>query len=208
MKNYKFTQNWFNSDDIEKILPINTLDELHILEIGSFEGKSTVWFINNLLKNEKSTITCIDPWMNFYQNSNSFNSYNPETKTQSGIDYIKDDIKGRFLHNINETGYSNKVNVTHGMSYLELPKLINEKKLYDIIFIDGNHTSPFVLTDAVMSWFLLKPNGIMIFDDYLWEFNQDKETLSPKLAIDSFIRIYNDYIKVTLNGYRKAIKKI
>ena len=69
--------------------------------------------------------------MNFYQNSNSFDSYNPNTKTQSGVDYIKDDIKGRFLYNINETGHSNKVNIMHGMSYFELAKLINQNKLKD-----------------------------------------------------------------------------
>jgi hypothetical protein len=54
MKNYKFTQNWFTSDDLKKILPIHTLNELHILEIGSFEGMSTVWFIDKLLRNEKN----------------------------------------------------------------------------------------------------------------------------------------------------------
>ena len=207
MKNYKFTQNWFTSDDLVKILPINTLNELHILEIGSFEGMSTVWFIDNLLKNENSNITCIDPWMNYYQNSNSFESYNPDTKTQSGIDYIKDDIKGRFLYNKNESGHPNKVNVIQGLSYFELAKLINTNNLYDVIFIDGNHTSPFVLTDAVMSWYLLKPNGIMIFDDYLWTYNKGK-TLTPKLAVDSFIEIFSDYSKVIWDDYRKAIKKI
>jgi predicted O-methyltransferase YrrM len=212
MKNYKFTKNWFGSTDIEKILPLYTLDELHVLEIGSFEGKSTVWFIENLLKNENSTITCIDPWMNFYQNSNSFESYNPSTKTQSGVDYLIDDIKGKFLYNINETGYPTKVIVRQGMSYLELPKLIDQNKLYDVIFIDGNHTSPFVLTDAVLCWYLLKPNGIMIFDDYLWTFKNGKtltpKTLTPKLAIDSFVEIFSDYSSVILDGYRKAIKKI
>lgn len=207
MKNYKFSQDWFSSDDIKNILPTQTSNELHILEIGSFEGKSTVWFIDNLLKHQNSTITCIDPWMNFYQNSDSFKSYKPETKTQSGVDYIKDDIKGRFLYNINESDYPNKVNIIQGMSYSELPDLINQNNMYDIIFIDGNHTSPFVLTDAVMSWYLLKQNGIMIFDDYLWSYNKGK-TLTPKLAIDSFIECFSDYSEIILDGYRKAIKKV
>lgn len=207
MKNYKFSQDWFSSDDIQNILPIHTLNELHILEIGSFEGKSTVWFIDNLLKNKNSSITCIDPWMNFIQNINSFESYNPDTKTQSGVDYIKDDVKGRFLYNINESEWPNKVNTIQGMSFSELPKLITKNKLYDIIYIDGNHTSPFVLTDAVMCWYLLKPNGIMIFDDYLWEYNKGK-TLTPKFAIDSFIEIFSDYSKIIFDGYKKVIKKI
>jgi predicted O-methyltransferase YrrM len=208
MKNYKFTKNWFGATDLEKVLPVNTSEEIHILEIGSFEGKSTVWFIDNILKNQKSTITCIDPWMNFYQNTNSFNSYDENTKTKSGIDYIKDDIKGNFLYNINQTGFSNKVNVIQGLSYLELPKLIGQSKKYDYIYIDGNHTSPFVLTDAVMSWYLLKPNGFIIFDDYKWDNFGGPKTTSPKLAVDSFVSCFGDYIKVIWNDWRYIIKKI
>ena len=47
----------------------------------------------------------------------------------------------------------------------------------------------------------------MIFDDYLWTYNKGK-TLTPKLAVDSFIEIFSDYSKVIWDDYRKAIKKI
>lgn len=207
MRKYKFTQDWFASKDLEQFLPTNTQEEFHILEIGSFEGKSTVWFIDNLLQNPNSTITCIDPWMNFVQNATSFDTYSPDTKTQSGVDYIKDDIKGRFLYNVSQTGYPEKVKTIQGMSYEELPILINQKQEYDLIFVDGNHTAPFVLTDAVMSWYLLKKGGIIIFDDYLWDYNPGI-TVRPKLAIDSFISNFNDYCKVIWDSNRKAITKL
>ena len=48
--NYKFTKNWFSKADLEQHLKVDTQEEIHILEIGSFEGRSTVWFINNILK--------------------------------------------------------------------------------------------------------------------------------------------------------------
>ena len=208
MKKYKFTKNWFGAHDLQRILPVNTKEEIHILEIGSFEGKSTVWFIDNILKNEKSTITCIDPWMNYYLSTDSFNSYDEKTKTKSGIDYIKDDIKGNFLNNINQTGFSNKVNMIQGLSHLELPKLLNESKKYDYIYIDGNHTSPFVLTDAIMSWYLLKPDGLLIFDDYKWDNFGGPKTTSPKLAVDSFVSCFEDYIEVIWVDWRYIVKKI
>lgn len=207
MKDYKFTQDWFGSKDLEQFLPIDNQEEFHILEIGSFEGKSTVWFINNLLQNPNSTITCIDPWMNFIQNTSSFDTYSPDTKTQSGVDYIKDDIKGRFIYNVSQTGNPEKVKTIQGMSYEELPTLIHQKQEYDLIFIDGNHTAPFVLTDAIMSWYLLKKEGIMIFDDYLWGYNPGI-TVRPKLAVDSFISNFNDYCKVIWDSHRKAIIKL
>ena len=35
-----------------------------------------------------------------------------------------------------------------------------EQKMYDIIFIDGNHTAPYVMMDSVMSWPLLKKGEV------------------------------------------------
>ena len=56
------------------------------------------------------------------------------------------------------------------------------------------------------AWNLLKNNGIMIFDDYLWMPDIAK-TLRPQMAIDHFIEVFHDYCEVRLNDYRKAIVK-
>lgn len=199
MKNYKFTENWFNSKDIETFLPINDVQERHILEIGSFEGKSTIWFLENLLQNNNSTITCIDPWTSYSQNSDSYNSYNSDNAEFNFTSH-----KETFLYNISQTEEEHKVIIKQGYSQEILPKLSLGDKQYDIIFIDGNHTSPFVLTDAVLSWYCLKHGGVMIFDDYHWGDGR----LGPKLAIDSFINVFGDYCTVIWDEYRKAIKKL
>ena len=201
MINYKFTEDWFSADDLVQFLPLKTQKEIHFLEIGSFEGKSTVWFLENILLNEKSTITCIDPWTTYSQNNNSFDSYN---KVDSEWNFT--DNKNIFLHNIYLSGFKNKVIIEQGFSNEILPKFILDKKKYDIIFIDGNHTSPFVITDGIMSCYLLKEGGLMIFDDYLW--SDSNSTLSPKLAVDSFINCFRDYIEVIWSEYRLVIKKI
>ena len=201
MINYKFTEDWFSADDLVQFLPLKTQEEIHFLEIGSFEGKSTVWFLENILLNEKSTITCIDPWTTYSQNNNSFDSYN---KVDSEWNFT--DNKNTFLHNIYLSGFKNKVIIEQGFSNEILPKFILDKINYDIIFIDGNHTSPFVITDGIMSWYLLKEGGLMIFDDYLW--SDSNSTLSPKLAVDSFINCFRDYIEVIWSEYRLVIKKI
>jgi predicted O-methyltransferase YrrM len=203
MKNYKFTEDWFSADDLVQFLPLQTQEEIHILEIGSFEGKSTVWFLENILLNEKSTITCIDPWTTYSQNKNSFDSYN---KIDSEWNFT--DNKNTFLYNIDLSGFKNKVIIEQGFSNEILPKFILDKKKYDIIFIDGNHTSPFVITDGIMSWYLLKEGGLMIFDDYLWSDSNSSSTLSPKLAVDSFVNCFGDYIEVIWSGYRLVINKI
>jgi predicted O-methyltransferase YrrM len=212
MRNYRFTQNWFTSDDLVHFLPLKIEEEIHILEIGSFEGKSTVWFIDNLLTNPGSSITCIDPWTSFDQKHNSINSYSENLNNKEQFANVLDgfvftDEYQTFLHNIEETKKSSQVNIIKGFSKLVLPSLITGSKKFDIVFIDGNHTAPCVLLDAVMSWELLNVNGYMIFDDYLWCMDLP-ETLRPKVAVDNFIKNYSDYLEVCFSDYRLAIKRI
>jgi predicted O-methyltransferase YrrM len=204
MKNYKFTENWFESDDLNNFTPKGTQKELHILEIGSFEGKSAVWFLENLLQNQNSSITCIDPWTSYSQTNDSFESYNSEN-----TEWDFKNHKNTFLHNIKESGFENKVNIIQGFSHEILPELIHKKK-FDIIFIDGNHTAPFVITDAVFSWYMLKTDGLLIFDDYQWGKTKNLvgTTLAPKLAIDSFVDCFSDYLEVIHKEWRLAIRKI
>ena len=204
MKNYRFTENWFTDDGLVILNDLDVTKELHILEIGSFEGKSTVWFLENILQNKNSTITCVDPWMNYSQDQDSLNSY---FKGENEWDLINRKTKEIFLHNIVESGDSGKVIIRQGFSDKVLPCLITEQKMYDIIFIDGNHTAPYVIMDSVMSWPLLKKGGIMIFDDYNWELD-NPPTLRPKESVDYFMLSFSDYIKEIYCDYRRMIKKI
>ena len=208
--NYNFTSNWFDWNESRKtdlidILPHKKNDEIHILEIGSYEGRSTVWFVENFLNNDKSTMTCIDPWEDYSQDANSMGSYG---SSDASWKFKTRKIKDVFLNNIELTGKKNQVLVKQGMSNKILPLLISEDKEYDVVYIDGNHVAPFVLMDAVMSWNLLKKNGIMIFDDYLWGPDIAK-TLRPQIAIDNFIEVFKDYCReVKLNNYKAIVKKI
>lgn len=199
-KNYHFTESWFSHNDLDAFVP-KTTDEIKMLEVGSFEGRSTVWFLENVLLNRKSTITCVDPWTTYSQNSDTFNSY---FTSESEWDFRNH--KRTFLHNIYNSGFMEKVNVIQDSSHLALPKLISNGDKFDIIFIDGNHTSPFVITDCVMSWYLLNKGGLMIFDDYLW--GDVNSTNSPKIAIDSFVNCFKDYLEVVWSDYKFAIKRI
>ena len=203
MKNYKFTEDWFTSDGLSMINKLDENNELHFLEIGSFEGKSTIWFLDNFLKNPKSTITCVDPWLNYGQGKNSLNSYGV-----SGMpwNFGETKVKERFLKNIVESGYSDKVKIIQELSDRALPQLICQNKKYDLIFIDGNHVAPYVLMDSVMSWPLLKVGGYILFDDYSWGLNGDI-TLRPKKSIDSFTEIFSDYIEEVYTKNRKVIRR-
>lgn len=189
MNNYIFTEDWFTSN-----IPIwnhflnkfKNISNLNFLEIGSFEGLSTIWMLENILTHETSKITCIDT----FEGSN---------------EHDKDKIKNLydiFLHNI--SNYKDKVNVIKNKSFNAL-KLINDK--YDLIYIDGDHKSAGVLEDAILSFPLLKKNGIMIFDDYKWNGFKHIPIYNPKIGIDAFLEIYCDRINILHSDYQVIIEK-
>jgi predicted O-methyltransferase YrrM len=60
---------------------------------------------------------------------------------------------------------------------------------------------------AVLSLPLLKQGGLIIFDDYLWTCSK-KDIDDPKPAIDAFIDLYADKIKVLFINQQVIIKKI
>jgi predicted O-methyltransferase YrrM len=72
-------------------------------------------------------------------------------------------IKKRYLSNVKIAGGETRTTLIVGPSQVELRKL--PLGAYDLIYIDGSHFPADVLEDAVLSWRLLKPGGMLIFDD-------------------------------------------
>lgn len=53
---------------------------------------------------------------------------------------------------------------------------------YDFVYVDGNHSTVGVMSDALLAWRVLKVNGVVIFDDY-------GGICNVKVALDAFIQI-------------------
>ncbi len=106
------------------------------LEIGSFEGRSAIWFLENVLTHESSSITCVDPFPGRV------------------VEY--------FDHNVRVSGHADRVVRLRGMSQRVLRTM---ERRYDFIYIDGCHRPACALADIVLSWDL-KSSGVMIIDDY------------------------------------------
>lgn len=63
VKGYKFTTDWFieNLPTWEQyLIHLANQPEINVLEIGSWEGMSACWLLDNILTHESSRITCID----------------------------------------------------------------------------------------------------------------------------------------------------
>ena len=152
---------------------------VRMLEIGSFEGCSTVWFLNNVLTHPTARLVCVD---------------------------LFDDPRreARFDSNMKVCGAGAKMQKRKGPSELLIPEL--ERESFDVIYVDGSHEAANVMLDAMVSWELLKPGGVLIFDDYEWE-PQRPAGRRPQLAIDLFLRSHLGTYEILEKGYQVAIAK-
>ena len=130
-------------------------------------------------------------------------------KLEGSHHFIMDINTNEYIEN-NIQPYINKVTYYLGES-ADSFKIINHndetKEFLDLIYIDGNHLSKYVLEDAVNAFYCLKNYGVMIFDDFAGGLEQE-EHLQVKTAVDAFIHAYRKYVNVIHVGYQLILQKI
>jgi predicted O-methyltransferase YrrM len=193
MSEERYTYNWFsgNASQWETMLAEYAAQpHLNFLEIGSFEGRSACWLLRNILTDPTSRLTCIDLF--------------PETLGPGdGMPRMATPDK-TFDANIAATGQGAQVTKLRGASEALLRTLAADA--YDFIYIDGSHNAPYVLSDAVLSWYLLKVDGLICFDDYEW-MPEYPPLERPAAGIDAFMQLYAGLFEVTYTGYQIALRK-
>lgn len=185
---YSFSQDWFSHHipSIDRIL--TRLRPTRILEIGCYEGRSTSYLIERCAEFGPLQIHCVDTW-------------------QGSVDLAPDKMDGveqRFDRNVESAMARAGANVVfrkiRQRSHRAMAALIAERTdPFDLIYVDGSHTAPDVLTDAVLAFQLLRVGGVMIFDDYLWSMEPPlaADPLNmPKLAIDVFATVFARKVRV------------
>ena len=188
---YKYTygRDWFYKSEIYQnakfFLGKASRKKFKILEIGSFEGLSTTFFIDNFLSKSDSLLTSVDPFVLYSKNDHNSLLEHKQIKN--------------FFFNISQSKYPEKV------QYLGLTSdnffEVNKKK-YNFIYIDGMHTKEQIPKDIANSWDSLLINGIIWMDDYL----VDKGKL--KKSFDETIASLKGRHEVIHKGYQLAIKKL
>jgi predicted O-methyltransferase YrrM len=121
------------------------------------------------------------------------------------VNYDFSKLYDTFVNNIGEN--IDKVVIHRGQSG-KILKTDFQENSFDFIYIDGSHTAPDVLQDAVLCHPLLKVGGILIFDDYGWKDpNVEDPTNSPAMAIDFFYGVHKNSYDVVINGYQIGLLK-
>lgn len=157
------------------------------LEIGTFEGNSAEWMLDNIFTDPSSRYHCIDPFTGSIEHKVAkINTSKLEETARARL--------ARFPNVDIHVGYSQNV-----LRDLKV-KLVSA-------YIDGSHTARDTLRDAVLTFDLLEVGGVMIFDDLSWSVFPN-ELDRPKLGIETFLRTYARQITVIqAEGSQAVIRK-
>tara|TARA_B100000795_G_C22712772_1_gene404240 strand:+ start:90 stop:818 length:729 start_codon:yes stop_codon:yes gene_type:complete len=193
ISNKKFTHDFFspNTFDWSEILYQYKNIKFNYLEIGSFEGISALYILENF---SKAKLFCVDPWFQLTPNSG----------TSEGYEHLKmSEVENNFDNNLSQFNERYiKYKIKSNKFFFE------NKEKFDVIYIDGSHIAEDVLNDCISSWKILKKDGIILFDDYFWQNYQEIEK-NPATAINDFLNmIPNQFIIIKLTKFQLSIRKI
>ena len=155
-----------------------------ILEIGSYEGRSSIFFLKNF---SDSNITCVDTW----QGSDEHNNFDFR-QIENNFDYNTSNFQLKRLL-IKEKMTSDKF-------------FQKNQKNFDLIYIDGDHSSHQVKIDINNSWNSLKSGGFLILDDYMWWYYEDLKK-NPSTPINEFIKENSNSISKLIVWHQVIIQK-
>lgn len=145
---------------------LKNLDDINnILEIGSYEGRSAIFFLNFF---SNARITCVDTWAGSDEHLNE------------NFDIIES------YFDMNTRNYQNNKRLIKIKDCSDNFFLKNTQT-FDLIFVDGDHSSEQVKKDINNSWKILNNGGYLILDDYLWWYYKNLKE-NPSSSINSFIK--------------------
>ena len=185
-----FTSDWTSDNFPGWVTLLGSLKQskIDMLEIGSWEGRSAVFFLRFL---PQAHITCVDP----FTGSPAFHPGNAA--------YAEIAKAAHFRFDQNTAEFGDRVEKIVQRSVPALDQLGQQGRKFDVIYIDGSHEEIDVLADSALAWPLLQEGGIMIWDDY--EFTHPRA--QPKIAIDAFLTAVAKHCEVVLRGYQIAVRK-
>lgn len=150
-----------------------------MVEIGCFEGRSSRWFLDNILTGPGSLLICVDPWI------------------------VGPEYERRFDHNTAAAQHSGRLLKLRGTAQelVRLSAIGLEPLQLDAVYIDGDHQAESAFMDAGLTWGLVRRGGVVMFDDY------DEKAFTVRAGVDAFARILGDDFEITHKGYQVIGRK-
>jgi predicted O-methyltransferase YrrM len=158
------------------------------LEVGVFEGRSTQWWLKNILIHPGSSLYAIDPWVE---------------KSRENLAQIHADPT-----------HGPKLTFDGRAGQVAMADIIarGQSGTFDFVYLDGGKEAHVVMEQSVLAWILLKPGGIAIWDDYRWQWTEGctspRPLHPPAPAIDAFIAAYAGFSEELHRGWQLALRKL
>jgi predicted O-methyltransferase YrrM len=159
-------------------ISVSKVDVVNVLEIGTFKGETTR-ILADLFP--KSQIASIDLSHNEIKNI------------------------GTYAYAANELPNSQEMPSNVTLKTLNSLKLSNESSTYDLIWVDGNHKSPYIQIDIANAIRLVSKSGFVLCDDIFlkpsrFEKNSGPEGLETILALKEAGMIRVSFIRKRLSN--------
>lgn len=142
---------------------------LRVLQIGAYTGDCSRWLLENVLTADDAMLVDVDTWEG-----------SGDEEIHTTLDW--DEVYARYREQVEP--YSGKVWSFRGTSDDFFAAY--EGDSFDLIYVDGAHTRDQVLADAENAAKVLRPGGLLVFDDYTWAHHEGDDD-RPGPAIDEFM---------------------
>lgn len=182
--------NWFNGQKYnfeEQLTHLAGKPDLRFLQIGAYTGDASVWLCENILTDRTSILIDVDTWAG------------SDESEHSRIDF--EQVLAYYEERIAKYKKVIRLKMTSDQYFTG-----EIAAKFDFIYIDGDHTAAQVERDAYSAWALLKPGGILAFDDYQWGRDLPPDT-TPKPAIDRFLETHKDEYVQIVDSYQVWLRK-
>ncbi|MBA4738340.1 MAG: class I SAM-dependent methyltransferase [Cryomorphaceae bacterium] len=193
---YTFTEGWYDAllnsefairnNNTDKKIKIDEQQKLQIVEIGVYEGASSCFWSDFYLNNPDSRLISIDPFTGSEEHLK-------EPEKYPGLSKLE--VTAR--ENIAKSDNAGKVEIIKGYSHLIYPHLFyryGEDPWIDVLYIDGAHDSISVARDITLYVPMVKPGGVVFFDDYAHP--------DVKRAVDMSLNAFAEFELAMFTGWQ------
>ncbi len=179
-----FTYDW-TTDRVDKWLPyvqhLVGRANVNALEIGAFEGRSTVWMLENILTDPTSRIVCLDPFLG------------------GSVPDLPNEYLTAFVENTKP--YQRQIRIIQARSEEVTTDILAHFSPggYDLIYIDASHLPEATVREAFLAWNVASDGALIIFDDYAGSLRE---------AVDEWRKAFVGRIEVWDTDAQLILRKI